>query len=81
MTGAVGIDIGGTEIGIAIVAADGKVRARTVLPTESERGVAHSIDRIERTIRRLCAESGNTTEDLAGIGIGCLPIRDIDYHT
>jgi glucokinase len=65
---AIGIDIGGTEIGIALVGDDGAVRARSTIPTESNRGFPYSCARIENSIREMRdANPGG----LAGIGIGC----------
>lgn len=65
---AIGLDIGGTEIGIARVGADAVIRARATISTEAERGFEHSFPRIVATIREMCdgREGG-----LAGIGIGC----------
>jgi glucokinase len=65
---AIGLDIGGTEIGIALVRADGSILARTAIPTESDRGLPHSLVRIVAIVREMC--DGNDGA-LVGIGIGC----------
>jgi glucokinase len=68
---AVGIDIGGTKIAVAAVNGSGEAVCETAIPTESERGFASGISRITAAVNRLLAESGWSTGELRGIGIGC----------
>jgi len=69
--GAVGIDIGGTKIAVAAVDGSGEVVCEATIPTESARGFASGISRINDTVNGLLAESGWSAGELRGIGIGC----------
>jgi glucokinase len=66
---AIGIDIGGTKIGIALVDARGVVLGRTLLPTQAELGFGRAVDRMEDAIAGLLTELRLTGID--GIGVGC----------
>src|SRR6185436_18991974 len=68
---AVGIDIGGTKIAIATVDMAGAVLRETTFPTESSQGFAFGLLHIREAVMRVVADTGWTTQDLAGIGIGC----------
>lgn len=71
MDNAIGIDIGGTKIGIAAVTRTGRILAERSLPTDSATGFAAATDRLTRAARAVVAEAGWRFEELAGIGIGC----------
>lgn len=66
-----GVDIGGTKIAVAIVAADGRVLAERTLPTRSRDGFPDGLGRMAGAVREVMLESGKTAGDLAGIGVGC----------
>jgi glucokinase len=66
---AIGIDIGGTKIALAVVDARGTILGRTVLPTEAELGFGRAVERIGTAIEGLLNE--HRISNLAGIGIGC----------
>ena len=67
----VGIDIGGTKIALALVAAQGKVLARQVIPTDAARGFDHALQRIVALVDRMLAQVGCGRKGLCAIGIGC----------
>jgi glucokinase len=71
----VGVDLGGTNIVVGAMRADGATRhAMHSLPTCAEEGadavVARIAAAIERTIAETCAETGATRADMVGVGIG-----------
>lgn len=65
---AIGVDIGGTKIALALVARSGAVLAERRLPTRPEDGAAAALDQIARGIGALRAEAPGP---VAGVGIGC----------
>jgi glucokinase len=66
---AIGIDIGGTKMAVAVIGETGAILARSVLPTEAERGFGWAVDRLSSSVERLMATTGQGL--LAAIGIGC----------
>jgi glucokinase len=76
---AVGIDIGGTKIALATVAGSGEIVREATIPTRSEQGFASAVSRMADVVRALLADSGWTTAEVDGIGVGCAgpvdPIR------
>jgi glucokinase len=73
---AVGLDIGGTKIALALVDPEGGILARETMPTEAPLGFGRAVDRIAAAIERLLAHAPRprrnaTAPALAGIGIGC----------
>ncbi|MEO8426593.1 MAG: ROK family protein [Verrucomicrobiota bacterium] len=77
---AVGIDIGGSKMAIAVVNTAGDILARTTLATEAGLGFGRAIDRLSGVIEELRAHT-NSSSPLAGVGIGCAgpvdPIRGL----
>jgi glucokinase len=65
---AIGVDIGGTKIGIARVNAEGAILERATLSTEAELGFGRAVQRL---IARLEGLHALADRRLAGIGIGC----------
>lgn len=65
---AVGVDIGGTKIALALVDRAGTVLAERRLPMRPDDGAAATLDEIARAIAALRAGAPGP---LAGIGIGC----------
>jgi len=68
---ALGVDIGGTKIAIGLVAADGRIIASEVLPTEAELGFDRAVRRICETFERLLHLNQLGAKHLDGVGIGC----------
>lgn len=66
---AIGIDIGGTKMALALVDAHGSILKRMLLSTEAELGFQRAVDRICESIDQLMAAVGDGK--LVGIGIGC----------
>ncbi len=68
---AIGIDIGGTKTGVAVVDRSGVIRARVAMPTRSQRGFATCLAELLDSIRRVSKEASCSADDLCGVGIGC----------
>jgi fructokinase len=60
-----GIDIGGTKLEAALIAADGLVMARKRIPTEAHFGCEHIIKRVGELAKELLGETSNYT-----VGVG-----------
>ena len=68
---ALGIDIGGTKMAVAIVERGGRIIASDQLPTEAGRGFPRAVERLVDASRGLAFRAGIAVADLAGAGIGC----------
>jgi glucokinase len=66
---AIGIDIGGTKMAVALIDRRGAILNRAVLATEADQGFGRAVDRLGGTIDGLLKEAGQRT--LSAIGIGC----------
>jgi glucokinase len=64
-----GIDIGGTKIAVALGDADGHVRARCRLASESQGSAEADVARIADAARGVLAEAGVSPRDVAALGI------------
>lgn len=66
----VGIDLGGTQLRVAV--ADDRGQLRTVIrePTEAHRGRRHVIDRIVAAVERALEQDGTPAGRVAALGIG-----------
>jgi glucokinase len=71
MNKAIGLDIGGTKIAVALVDTTGQILSRTVLATEAERGFGRAVDRMGKAIETVAALAGCAVSAVAGIGVGC----------
>ena len=74
MTGlryAVGIDIGGTKIGVALVGIGGEILQAETFATEVAEGFGKAVERINEAISRMLSKQGIAKSQLAGIGVGC----------
>jgi len=67
---AIGVDLGGTKIGIALVNRKGDIRDYIKKPTNAHQGKDAVISRIKETIHQLIKQSGVNIENISGIGIG-----------
>jgi glucokinase len=65
-----GIDLGGTKIQAAIVAAGGEVRGEARQPTPTEGGPADVARAVEEALREAATAAGVEPGELAGIGVG-----------
>ena len=66
---AIGIDLGGSKIEVALVSSSGHLHDRLRVPTESKRGYKAILKRITETIHQLCDKNGNAVPSAVGIGI------------
>jgi len=64
----VGIDLGGTNLKLGLVSADGKVLRRLSSPTQAKHGPAHVLERMAQAVRDLCKAAGIGLEDVAAVG-------------
>lgn len=67
---AIGVDLGGTYIKAGAVAPDGVVLHAETVPTQVERGVDDTIERISGLVRRLAEQAGRNGHEIVGVGIG-----------
>jgi glucokinase len=66
----VGIDLGGTNMQIGAVNADGKLLAQTKKKTKAEEGMNAILDRIVEGVMEVCAAADTPPQSLGGVGIG-----------
>lgn len=71
----VGVDIGGTNLKVALVDAVGAVLANEIYPTHGHRGSDDVLDRVAASVRRLAADAPGT---VAGVGVGVPALIDMD---
>lgn len=74
----VGFDLGGTKILAVVTDAKFQPLARKRRKTRSEEDNSITMDRVINTIERVLEEAGIGRERLAGIGIGCPGMLDLD---
>ncbi len=67
---AIGLDIGGTSVVGAVVAADGRIVSRRSIPSRSQQGIADGLRRLEALARTLLDQAQVSVNDIAGVGIG-----------
>jgi glucokinase len=63
------IDTGGTRIKIGLVH-EGRVMAETIIPAESDKGLAPALPRIEAALRQLCHSRAIVPGDCTGVAMG-----------
>ena len=68
--GLIGVDLGGTQLRVAV--ADDRGRLKTVVrrPTEAARGRQHVINRIVATLKEALEEDGTSPRRVRALGIG-----------
>ncbi|HUX01053.1 MAG TPA: ROK family protein [Phycisphaerae bacterium] len=66
----VGVDLGGTNLKLGLVSADGKIVHRSSAATEAERGPDHVLARIAHAVRRLAEGAHLPLTDIAAVGVG-----------
>ncbi len=70
----VGVDIGGTKCGVSLGNHEGEgitVIDRIKFPTETSRGVSHTVGRIMDGIEKMLEKHGMRTKEISAIGISC----------
>ena len=71
-----GIDIGGTKILAAVVAASGEVLGRGLLPTPEEPGEKEIIRAVCTAARNAARQAGVDFERISGVGLGVAGVSD-----
>jgi glucokinase len=66
----VGIDLGGTNLKLGLVAPDGRVLMSHASPTEAAGGPQHVLDRMAGAVVELCEKAGLRLSDIAAVGVG-----------
>ncbi|MFI3301441.1 MAG: ROK family protein [Candidatus Gastranaerophilales bacterium] len=66
----IGIDVGGTNVKIALVDTQGKIAYSNSVSTRAEMGYEYTVNNIKQAIYDLLKETKLTTKDIEGIGFG-----------
>jgi glucokinase len=66
---AIGVDLGGTKIEVALVHSSGLLQDRLRIATESQQGYMSILNRIKETINQLYNQNKNITPAIIGIGV------------
>ncbi|MBR2430854.1 ROK family protein [bacterium] len=66
----IGVDVGGTNIKIALVNDEGKIIYSNSIPTHAEMGYEYTINNMKEAIRELVKETQLETKDIEGLGFG-----------
>lgn len=66
----IGIDVGGTNIKIALVEANGTITYSNTLPTRTEMGYEYTINNIKQAIKDLMSETKTDKNTIDAIGFG-----------
>ena len=66
----IGVDVGGTNVKIALVSDEGKIIYSNSIPTRAEMGYEYTINSMKDAIRELLKETKLEASDIEGIGFG-----------
>lgn len=66
----IGVDVGGTNVKIALVDSNGKIGYSNTIPTRAEMGYEYTINNMKQAIRDLLTETKLSAKDIEGIGFG-----------
>ena len=66
----IGIDVGGTNVKLALVSSEGKIIYSNSIPTHAEMGYEYTVNNIKEAIKDLIKETDSQTKDIQGIGFG-----------
>ena len=66
----IGIDVGGTNVKIALVSDEGKIIYSNSIPTRAEMGYEYTINSMKEAIRDLMKETKTEASDIEGMGFG-----------
>lgn len=75
---ALGIDIGGTNVKLALVNADGDVIASESVPTAPERGAEEFCRSVAKTAKDMAASASVPWADVMGVGVGIAAFLDVE---
>ncbi|MFH1006534.1 MAG: ROK family protein [Candidatus Latescibacterota bacterium] len=78
---AIGVDLGGHSIKLAVVDETGKIRLREATPTYAGKGKDTSLAQIVRSVQALLAQARAVCDELVGIGIGAPGLIDVESGT
>lgn len=73
----VGIDVGGTNTKIGLVDDEGRILAKTSLPTEEARGPEDAVRRYVKAVRALVTDNPLDEGEIAAVGLGTPGSMDI----
>lgn len=79
MSKRIGIDVGGTNVKIALVDKSGKIIYSNSVPTYAKMGYEYTVNNIKQAIKDLMKETNTTAKDIDGIGFD-FP-GQVDYKT
>ncbi len=68
MTKRIGIDVGGTNVKIALVDENGKIIYSNSVPTYAQMGYEYTVNNIKQAIKDLMKETNTQSTDIQGIG-------------
>lgn len=66
----IGIDVGGTNVKIALVNDEGQIIYSNSVPTRAEMGYEYTVNNIKQAIYDLLKETKLEAKDIEGIGFG-----------
>ena len=66
----IGVDVGGTNIKIALVSDEGKIIYSNSIPTRAEMGYEYTVNSMKEAIRELLKETKLEAKDIEGMGFG-----------
>ena len=66
----IGVDVGGTNVKIALVSDEGKIIYSNSIPTRAEMGYEHTINSMKDAIKDLLKETKLQASDIEGMGFG-----------
>ena len=66
----IGVDVGGTNVKIALVSDEGKIIYSNSIPTRAEMGYEYTVNSMKEAIRELFKETKLGAKDIEGIGFG-----------
>ncbi|MCE9527701.1 MAG: ROK family protein [Planctomycetales bacterium] len=72
-----GVDVGGTNIKLGVVDDEGRVVAKTQIPTHEEAGPPDAVQRARHAVDELLGELGLVMKDLAAVGLATPGTMDI----
>ena len=75
-----GVDVGGTNVKIALVWSDGEVLASRQIPTQAESGPAAGCERIVSTLRQLMHEAGASIPPPRIVGVASAGLVDAVHN-
>ena len=75
----IGIDVGGTNVKIALVDDKGKIIYSNSVPTYAQMGYEYTVNNIKQAIKDLMRETNTKTTDIQGIGFDFT--GQVDYKT